>query len=92
MACVIGIDVGGTNTDAVVVKNREILAWTKVTTTKDVTTGVLKAIHGVLAKLKPQGLTTFLTLNKLYRVKTSTNKFGNYSFCQLYCSKKPRIG
>uniref|UniRef100_A0A914DBE8 Hydantoinase n=1 Tax=Acrobeloides nanus TaxID=290746 RepID=A0A914DBE8_9BILA len=58
MACVIGIDVGGTNTDAVVVKNREILAWTKVTTTKDVTTGVLKAIHGVLAKLKPQDVTT----------------------------------
>uniref|UniRef100_A0A914D767 Hydantoinase/oxoprolinase N-terminal domain-containing protein n=1 Tax=Acrobeloides nanus TaxID=290746 RepID=A0A914D767_9BILA len=70
MACIIGIDVGGTNTDAVVVRNREVLAWTKVTTTKDVTTGVLKAIHGVLMKLKPKNL-------KIQQINLGTTHFVN---------------
>ncbi|KAH3772593.1 hypothetical protein DPMN_173934 [Dreissena polymorpha] len=46
---VIGVDVGGTNTDAVIVAksegNLKIIAKSKTQTTSDVTTGVTKAIH-----------------------------------------------
>ena len=39
----IGIDVGGTNTDAVLMRDRDVLASTKQPTTADVTTGSLEA-------------------------------------------------
>jgi N-methylhydantoinase A/oxoprolinase/acetone carboxylase beta subunit len=45
----IGIDVGGTNTDAVIVdKENRVVAKIKVATTEDVTTGILNALDGVL--------------------------------------------
>ncbi|NIK61502.1 hydantoinase/oxoprolinase N-terminal domain-containing protein [Kribbella shirazensis] len=44
----IGIDVGGTNTDAVVLDGREVLAATKTPTTEDVTIGILAALTDVL--------------------------------------------
>ena len=44
----IGIDVGGTNTDAVLMRGQEVLASTKEPTTADVTTGVTDAIRTVL--------------------------------------------
>src|SRR2546426_5290358 len=45
----IGIDVGGTNTDAVIVDSRDRpIAKHKVPTTQDVTTGIKKALAGVL--------------------------------------------
>jgi N-methylhydantoinase A/oxoprolinase/acetone carboxylase beta subunit len=43
----IGIDVGGTNTDAVLVEGRRVLAECKATTTADVTTGIIKAVSGL---------------------------------------------
>ena len=46
----IGIDVGGTNTDAVLMRGLEVLASTKEPTTADVTTGVTDAIRTVLAQ------------------------------------------
>jgi N-methylhydantoinase A/oxoprolinase/acetone carboxylase beta subunit len=45
----IGIDVGGTNTDAVAMAGDEIRATVKVPTTPDVTSGVAAALTGVLA-------------------------------------------
>lgn len=45
----IGIDVGGTNTDAVLMCGRKVLATTKRSTTQDVTGGVTNAIGDVLA-------------------------------------------
>ena len=45
----IGIDVGGTNTDAVVVRERSVLASHKTPTTGDVTSGVVTAVRGVLS-------------------------------------------
>lgn len=45
----IGIDVGGTNTDAVVMDGRTILAGVKSPTTADVMTGVVNALESVLA-------------------------------------------
>lgn len=46
----LGIDVGGTNTDAVVMHGREVLAGVKAATTEDVTSGVLEALEQALSK------------------------------------------
>ncbi|MEM7799032.1 MAG: hydantoinase/oxoprolinase family protein [Chloroflexota bacterium] len=45
----IGIDVGGTNTDAVVLSGKAVVASTKVVTTSDITTGILDALAKVLS-------------------------------------------
>ena len=48
----IGVDVGGTNTDAVVMDGATVLASIKAPTTADVGAGVVAAIEGVLARSK----------------------------------------
>ena len=45
----IGIDVGGTNTDAVLVEGSVVLGSFKTPTTPDVTTGITNALSGVLS-------------------------------------------
>ena len=56
LVVVIGVDVGGTNTDAVVLDKSSgtprILSDVKTATTADVTSGVREAIRLVLLKLK----------------------------------------
>ncbi len=54
----IGIDVGGTNTDAVVMDGTNVLAGVKAATTADVTSGVIAALKAVLAeaKLEPSAI------------------------------------
>jgi len=48
----VGIDVGGTNTDAVVLDaDGTVIAWTKQTTTPDVTGGIRAALAAVLGDL-----------------------------------------
>lgn len=47
----IGIDVGGTNTDAVCVDRGEVVAWVKTPTTDDVTGGVREALRRLVAEL-----------------------------------------
>ncbi|WP_086667937.1 hydantoinase/oxoprolinase N-terminal domain-containing protein [Lentzea kentuckyensis] len=47
----IGIDVGGTNTDAVLLEGRRVLAECKRTTTADVTTGIVAAVGGLRQQL-----------------------------------------
>jgi N-methylhydantoinase A/oxoprolinase/acetone carboxylase beta subunit len=44
----IGVDVGGTNTDAVAMRGREVLHAVKATTTEDVMGGVLEALRRLL--------------------------------------------
>lgn len=44
----IGVDVGGTNTDAVLLKDKEVLAWCKMPTTEDVGDGIIAAISKVM--------------------------------------------
>jgi N-methylhydantoinase A/oxoprolinase/acetone carboxylase beta subunit len=46
----IGIDVGGTNTDAVLISGGEVRAWAKHPTTEDVTSGIMSALADVLAE------------------------------------------
>lgn len=45
----IGVDVGGTNTDAVLMDADQVIASTKAPTTEDVSSGIIKAIATVLA-------------------------------------------
>ena len=45
----IGIDVGGTNTDAVLVQGGRVLAGVKTPTTPDVTGGIVEALRGLVA-------------------------------------------
>jgi N-methylhydantoinase A/oxoprolinase/acetone carboxylase beta subunit len=46
----IGVDVGGTNTDAVAVDDGKLVAWHKCPTTEDVTGGIVEAMQEVLQK------------------------------------------
>lgn len=43
----IGIDVGGTNTDAVLLDGSAVLGETKAATTADVTSGIVSALEGL---------------------------------------------
>ena len=44
----IGIDVGGTNTDAVLMQGQEVVDWVKTSTTADVTSGIVTALQELL--------------------------------------------
>lgn len=48
MSCRIGIDVGGTNTDAVLMRGAQVVAKIKTPTTDDVTSGITTALNHVL--------------------------------------------
>ena len=54
----IGVDVGGTNTDAVVMDGAKVLAGVKAPTTPDVMSGVVAALRSVLAAsgLEPEAI------------------------------------
>lgn len=47
----VGIDVGGTNTDAVLIEDRRVVAAVKTPTTDDVTGGILTALNGLVRRL-----------------------------------------
>ena len=51
----IGVDVGGTNTDAVLMDGGGLLAKAKLPTTPDVTSGIVGALKEVLAQRPPGG-------------------------------------
>ena len=46
----VGVDVGGTNTDAVLMNGPDVIAWSKRPTTADISSGVAAAIAHVLGK------------------------------------------
>ncbi len=52
----IGIDVGGTNTDAVLIEDGRVTAGVKTTTTEDITGGVLRALKDLVAELGEGGV------------------------------------
>ncbi|XP_035686515.1 uncharacterized protein LOC118422835 [Branchiostoma floridae] len=68
----IGVDVGGTNTDAVVLQGDQVVSWIKQVTTADVTTGVARAVRAVLVQLKDKNLQGTIT-----RVNIGTTHFVN---------------
>jgi len=47
-----GVDVGGTNTDAVLMDGTKVVGWFKTPTTPDVTTGITTAMRTVLEQTK----------------------------------------
>ena len=49
MSLRIGVDVGGTNTDAVLLDERDVLGWAKRPTSPDVTLGIREALSTLLA-------------------------------------------
>ena len=51
----IGVDVGGTNTDAVLMDGANLMAAAKLPTTADVTAGIINALAELLADLPPGG-------------------------------------
>lgn len=69
---VIGVDVGGTNTDAVLMRGKAIVAWHKSPTTLEVSHGVLSVIEAVLHKAG-------VTSNAVTLVKIGTTQFLNAS-------------
>ena len=48
----IGIDVGGTNTDAVLMDGLDVLGWRKTPTTPDVGSGIIEVLRELLAQTK----------------------------------------
>ena len=46
----IGIDVGGTNTDAVLMEDRTVIGWAKSPTTRDVSSGITNVLTALLDK------------------------------------------
>jgi N-methylhydantoinase A/oxoprolinase/acetone carboxylase beta subunit len=48
----IGVDVGGTNTDAVLMDGEQVVGWHKTPTTPDVTSGITTAMKTVLEETK----------------------------------------
>lgn len=48
----IGVDVGGTNTDAVLMKGDELLAYTKAPTSNNVSDGIINSVTMLIAKAK----------------------------------------
>lgn len=66
----IGIDVGGTHTDAVLLDGTDVIAATKALTTTDVTSGILAALEAVLEQ--HPGLE-----NKITAIMLGTTQFTN---------------
>lgn len=54
MSTVVGVDVGGTYTDAVVLKGRTVLSSCKFQTTANRTDGIVNAIKGAFDKYSPK--------------------------------------
>ena len=68
----LGVDVGGTNTDAVLVRDRSLVASFKTPTTSDVETGVFQAIH---ALLQSAGIGAFAIASVVIGTTQFTNAF-----------------
>ena len=66
----VGVDVGGTNTDAVLLRGREVLAQHKAPTSSDVETGIVQAIRDVLTR-------TMVPVGEVTGVMIGTTHFTN---------------
>ncbi len=66
----IGIDVGGTNTDAVLIDSRTVIGWAKSPTTRDVSSGITNVLTTLLAE-------TQVTPGAISAVMLGTTHFTN---------------
>jgi N-methylhydantoinase A/oxoprolinase/acetone carboxylase beta subunit len=66
----IGIDVGGTNTDAVLMNGLDVLGWRKTPTTPDVGSGIIKILRELLAE-------TGIEASQITAVMIGTTHFTN---------------
>ena len=66
----VGIDVGGTHTDAVIVHGEQVIASHKAVTSKDITGGILDALRTVLDTVGPDR-------NRIDAVMLGTTQFTN---------------
>jgi N-methylhydantoinase A/oxoprolinase/acetone carboxylase beta subunit len=66
----IGVDVGGTNTDAVLMDGARVVGWRKTPTTPDVTSGITTAMRTVLEETK-------VPTQKIKAVMIGTTHFTN---------------
>jgi N-methylhydantoinase A/oxoprolinase/acetone carboxylase beta subunit len=66
----IGIDVGGTNTDAVLMDGRRVVGWAKSPTTRDVNSGISNVLNALLAQ-------TQVTPGEISAVMLGTTHFTN---------------
>jgi N-methylhydantoinase A/oxoprolinase/acetone carboxylase beta subunit len=66
----IGIDVGGTNTDAVLMEDSSVVGWCKQPTTRDVTGGIIAALEELLEK-------TGVLTDRITGVMVGTTHFTN---------------
>ena len=79
---IVGVDVGGTNTDAVILRGHEVIANVKHPTTADRTTGVRSAIENVIENLvQSQSQSEYKSrvdvINCVRRVNIGTTHFVN---------------
>ena len=75
-AYVIGVDVGGTNTDAVILQGSHVVAWSKRPTSEDRTSGIIAAIRATLEQAR--GHTgDHGVADKVVRVSIGTTHFVN---------------
>ena len=66
----IGIDVGGTNTDAVLMEDSTVVGWCKQPTTRDVSGGIIAALEELLEK-------TGVPTDRITGVMVGTTHFTN---------------
>ncbi|KAH7305301.1 hypothetical protein B0I35DRAFT_114868 [Stachybotrys elegans] len=94
---VIGIDVGGTNTDAVILRNDQVVAWYKTPTTSDIQAGVELAIREVIRRggISPSevssvkiGTTQFVNA-VLEQNKSKLDKVAVIRLCGPYSQRSP---
>ena len=76
MAYVIGVDVGGTNTDTAILKEHEVIAKAKRPTTQEKTLGIIESIQAALGSL-PAEHSRDVVLSSLDRVSIGTTHFVN---------------
>src|ERR671922_1784484 len=66
----VGIDVGGTNTDAVLMDGNRPVEWVKMNNSADITTGIVAALNQLLAQ-------THVATDQIGAVMIGTTQFTN---------------
>ena len=77
LSYVIGVDVGGTNTDAVVLCDKNVVGAAKRPTEEDKTSGIVNAIRAALGEGLADGLTRETVVENVSRVCIGTTHFVN---------------